>query len=126
MCVWDKRNIDSCAFECKCYDMVRRRWLKTWDVLEEKERTMDVIKRYVEVNDDVENETFNNKIATTPTHIANCFTKQFTNTVKYATHKTNIHINRATHNIQGYNITLTTSQVQEAIKQSKNNNSQRS
>ena len=39
-------------------------------------------------------------------------------------HKTNRHINRATHNIQGYNITLTTSQVQEAIKQSKNNNSQ--
>ena len=68
--------------------------------------------------------TFNNKIATTPTHIANCFTKQFTNTVKHATHKTNRHINRATHNIQGYNITLTTSQVQEAIKQSKNNNSQ--
>ena len=53
--------------------------------------------------------TFNNKIATTP---------------KHTTHKTNRHINRATHNIQGYNITLTTSQVQEAIKQSKNNNSQ--
>ena len=68
--------------------------------------------------------TFNNKIATTPKHIANCFTKQFTNTVKHATHKTNRHINRATHNIQGYNITLTTSQVQEAIKQSQNNNSQ--
>ena len=68
--------------------------------------------------------TFNNKIATTPTHIANCFTKQFTNTIKHATHKTNRHINRPTHNIQGYNITLTTSQVQEAIKQSKNNNSQ--
>ena len=68
--------------------------------------------------------TFNNKIATTPTHIANYFTKQFTNTVKHATHKTNRRINRATHNIQGYNITLTTSQVQEAIKQSKNNNSQ--
>ena len=68
--------------------------------------------------------TFNNKIATTPKHIANCFTKQFTNTVKHATHKTNRHIYRATHNIQGYNITLTTSQVQEAIKQSKNNNSQ--
>ena len=33
--------------------------------------------------------TFNNKIATTPKHIANCFTKQFTNTVKHATHKTN-------------------------------------
>ena len=44
--------------------------------------------------------------------------------IKHATHKTNRHINRATHNIQGYNITLTTSQVQEAIKQSKNNNSQ--
>ena len=57
----------------------------------------------------------------TQTH---CFTKQFTNTVKHATHETNRHINRATHNIQGYNITLTTSQVQEAIKQSKNNNSQ--
>ena len=42
----------------------------------------------------------------------------------HATHKTNRHINRATHNIQGYNITLTTSQVLEAIKQSKNNNSQ--
>ena len=63
--------------------------------------------------------TFNNKIPTTPKHIANCVTKQFTNTVKHATHKTNRHINRATHNI-----TLTTSQVQEAIKQSKNNNSQ--
>ena len=76
--------------------------------------------------------TFNNKIATTPKHIANCFTKhiancftkQFTNTVKHTTHKTNRHINRATHNIQGYKITPPTSQVQEAIKQSKNNNSQ--
>ena len=43
--------------ECKCNDMVRRRWLRTCDVLEEKERTMDVIKGYVEVNNDVENET---------------------------------------------------------------------
>ena len=41
------------------------------------------------------------------------------NTVKHATHNTNRHINRATHNI-----TFTTSQVQEAIKQCKNNNSQ--
>ena len=39
------------------------------------------------------------------------------------TRNTNRHINRVTHNIQGYNIKLTTSQVQEAIKQSKNNNS---
>ena len=68
--------------------------------------------------------TFNNKITNTPKHIANCFTTQFTNTVKHATHKTNRSIDRATQNIQGYNTTLTTSQVQEEIKQSKNNNSQ--
>ena len=68
--------------------------------------------------------TSNNKIAITPKHIANCFTKHFTNTGKHATRKTNRHINRATHSIQGYNITLTTSHVQEAIKQSKNNYSQ--
>ena len=43
---------------------------------------------------------------------------------KHATHKPNRYIDKATQNIQGYNITLTTSQVQETIKQSKNNNSQ--
>ena len=68
--------------------------------------------------------TFNNKIARTPNHIANCFTKQFTNTAKHATHNTNRSINKATLKIRGYNITLTTTQVQEAIKQNKNNNSQ--
>ena len=31
--------------------------------------------------------TFNNKIATIPKYIANCFTKQLTNPVKHATHK---------------------------------------
>ena len=31
--------------------------MRTWDVLAEKERTMDVINGYMEVNDDVENET---------------------------------------------------------------------
>ena len=41
--------------ECKSYDLVRRRWIR--DVLDEKEITMDIINRYVEVNDDVENET---------------------------------------------------------------------
>ena len=46
------------------------------------------------------------------------------NTLKHETHKTNRSIDRATQNIQGYNITLTTSHVQEAIKQSKNNKSQ--
>ena len=42
---------------------------------------------------------------------------------KHTTHKTNRSIDRATQNIQGDNITLTPSQVQEAIKQSKNNSS---
>ena len=41
--------------------------------------------------------------------------------VRHATHKTN---RSTTQNIKLYNITLTTTQVQEAIKQSKNNNSQ--
>ena len=65
--------------------------------------------------------TFNNKIANTTKHIANCFTKII---YKHATPKTNRSIDSATQNIQGYNITLTTSHVQEAIKQGKNNNSQ--
>ena len=50
--------------------------------------------------------TFNNKITTTPKNIMNCFTKQFTNTVKHATHKTNRSINRATQKIQQYYIIL--------------------
>ena len=57
MCVWDKRNRDHVLLECKWYDLLRRRWMRTWDVLDDKERTMDVIKGYVEVSDDVENET---------------------------------------------------------------------
>ena len=31
--------------------------MRTWDVLDANERTMDVIKGYVEMNGDVENET---------------------------------------------------------------------
>ena len=31
--------------------------MRIWDVLDEKERTMVVIKGYVEMNDDVENKT---------------------------------------------------------------------
>ena len=49
-----KETYINVLFECKCYDMVRR--MRTWDVLEEKERTIDVINGYVEVNDDVEND----------------------------------------------------------------------
>ena len=63
-----------------------------------------------------------NKI--TPKHIANRFTKQFTTTIKDATHKKNRFINRETHIIHAYNITLTVTQFQEAIQQSKTNNSQ--
>ena len=63
--------------------------------------------------------TFNRKITTIPKHIVFFFIKQFINIVKYVRHKTNRSINRATHKIQGYNITLTTAQVQEAIQQSK-------
>ena len=31
--------------------------MRTWDVLDENERTMNIIKGYVEVNDDVKNDT---------------------------------------------------------------------
>ena len=47
--------------------------------------------------------TFNTKITTTPKHIANYFTKQLTNTVKHATHKTKckqIHQQSNTKNIR--------------------------
>ena len=37
--------------------MVRRRWTRTWDGMDKKEITLDVIKGYVEVNDDVEDAT---------------------------------------------------------------------
>ena len=43
---------------------------------------------------------------------------------KHVTHKSNRSINKATQKIQGYNITLTTTQVQEAMQQRKKNNSQ--
>ena len=69
--------------------------------------------------------TFNKKIATSPKNIVNCFNKQFTNTVKHSTHshKTNRSIDRAVHKLPKHTITLTTTQVQEAIQHSKNNNS---
>ena len=53
----------------------------------------------------------------------NYFNKQFTNTVKHSTHKTNRSIDRAVHKLPNHTITLTTTQVQEAIQHSKNNNS---
>ena len=56
-CVWGGRTEIHVLLECKCYDLVRRRWMRTWDVLDEKERIRDIVKGYVEVIDDVENET---------------------------------------------------------------------
>ena len=44
VCVGQKKQRSMCSWSVKCYDMVRRRWFRTCDVLEEKERTMDVIK----------------------------------------------------------------------------------
>ena len=55
LCVWSVEI--HLLFECKCYGQMRRRWMRPWDGMEEKEMTTDVIKGYVEVNDDVENET---------------------------------------------------------------------
>ena len=67
--------------------------------------------------------TLNKKMVASPKNIANCFNQQFTNTVKHSTHKTNRSIDRAVHKLPKHTITLTTTQVQEAIKHSKNNNS---
>ena len=65
------------------------------------------------------NSTTNNKHTQ---NIANCFIKHFTNTVRHATHKTYRCTDILKQKIQGYKITLTTTKVQEVIKQSKNNN----
>ena len=67
--------------------------------------------------------TFKEKTVTSPTHIANTFNNQFTNTVKLKSHKTNRHIYRKIPKLQTTNITLTTTQVYAAVKQSKNYNS---
>ena len=48
--------------------------------------------------------------------------KTFTNPVKHKTHKANRHREMKTLKLQTTKITLTTTQFQEAIKQSKNNN----
>ena len=43
-----QRSIDACVFKCKCCDQMRRKWLRVWDGLADKDRPMDVIKYYVE------------------------------------------------------------------------------
>ena len=67
--------------------------------------------------------TFNNKTAATPTQIANAFNKQFTNTCKHTTTKTNRVVDRNISKLTTTHIQLTTQQVQEAIKNSKDTNS---
>ena len=58
LCVCGTRETEiHVLLECKCYDLLRRRWMRAWDVLDDKERTMNVMKGYGEVNDDLENET---------------------------------------------------------------------
>ena len=53
--VGQKKQRSMCFFSVNAKnDLVRRRWMRTWDVLEEKVRTLDAIKGYGEVNDDVE------------------------------------------------------------------------
>ena len=45
ICVCGTRETEiHVLLECKCYDQLRRRWMMTWDILGDKERTMDVIK----------------------------------------------------------------------------------
>ena len=55
--------------------------------------------------------TFTKKIAILSKNIANCFNKQFTNTVKHSTHKTNRSIDRAVHKVPKHTINVTTTQV---------------
>ena len=60
--------------------------------------------------------TFNSKITNTPKHIANCFTKQFTNTVKHATHKTDTLTEQHTTNkIQNLFLTAQSTQIKSVI-----------
>ena len=30
-CVWSKETEMHVTFECKCYDQMRRRWMRVWD-----------------------------------------------------------------------------------------------
>ena len=57
LCACMTKEIDvHVLFKCKCRDQMRRSWSRTWDGLDEKERRIDVINGYVEVNGDVESE----------------------------------------------------------------------
>ena len=64
--------------------------------------------------------TFNKKIATSPKNIVNCFNKQFTNTIKHSTHKTNRSIDRAAHKLPKHTISVLLS-LQPKSKRQYNN-----
>ena len=67
--------------------------------------------------------SFSDKTATTHRHIANAFNKQFTNTIKHTTSRTNRVVDRNISKLNTTYIQLTKAQIQDAIKNSKNNNS---
>ena len=57
VCAGQNNQRYMCFSSANAMTQVRRKWMRTWDVLDGKERTMDVIKGYGEVNDDVKNKT---------------------------------------------------------------------
>ena len=66
---------------------------------------------------------FNNKPARTPIQKATAFNKQFVNTVKHATKRTNRKVNKQTKKLQCEPILIFNHQTTQAIKDTKNNNS---
>jgi hypothetical protein len=66
---------------------------------------------------------FDNKICVSTEQIATAFNKQFVNSTKYSTNKTNRIIDRNTQKIEPTQILITTEQVTKALKSAKNNNS---
>jgi RNA polymerase subunit RPABC4/transcription elongation factor Spt4 len=67
--------------------------------------------------------TFNNKPAHTNHQKATAFNKQFVNTILHKTKKTNRKIDKYTKTLPSNPITITTTQVHEAISKASNNNS---
>src|SRR6478736_5495787 len=66
---------------------------------------------------------FNNKPARTPIQKATAFNKQFVNTVKHATKRTNRKVNKQKKKLHYEPILISNHQTTQAIKDTKNNNS---
>src|SRR6478609_10389147 len=69
------------------------------------------------------NNYFNNKPARTPIQEATAFNKQFVNTVKHATKRTNRKVNKQTKILHCEPILISNHQTTQAIKDTSNNNS---